>query len=97
MSPPASSTEVKTEPVQKNETPEHQLIPLTDKTLVTILIAHDCTYTYHKGAGKTFFYFDPKQTHELREAWKLNKPIPITDVRKIYQALDSFHSAVRDY
>ena len=95
MTPPASDDKTNSQEVK--EINEADRIPLTDKTLVTILIAHGCDYTYHRGSGKTFFYFDPGETHDIREAWKLNKSIPIDDVRKVYRALDSFHSAVRDY
>jgi len=55
MTPPASDDKTNSQEVK--EINESDRIPLTDKTLVTILIAHGCDYTLSSGLREDIFLF----------------------------------------
>ena len=76
---------------------EETTIQLTDRPLVCTLWAkHIMPISYFKAGYKTVFVFAREESKEIREMWKLGKPIPIDDVRDIFRAETSFNSAVHD-
>jgi hypothetical protein len=88
MSQPASDQDI----LEKEST-----IQLTDRPLVIVLMALGIDpIQFFKAGYKTVFVFSRRESKEIREAWKMNKPIPIEDVRAIFQAATAFNSAVHD-
>lgn len=76
---------------------EEVLIQLTDRSLVCTLWAKNVLpVEYFKSGYKTVFVFDREESKEIREMWKLGKPIPIDDVRDVFKVEQAFNSAVHD-
>lgn len=76
---------------------EEVTIQLTDRSLVCTLWAKSVLpVEYFKSGYKTVFVFDREESKEIREMWKLGKPIPIDDVRDVFKVEQAFNSAVHD-
>jgi hypothetical protein len=72
-------------------------IQLTDRSLVCTLWAKGVLpVEYFKHGYKTVFVFDREESKEIREMWKLGKPIPIVDIRDVFKVEQAFNSAVHD-
>ena len=76
---------------------QETMIQLTDRPLVCTLWAKGVMpASYFKAGYKTVFVFSREESKEIREMWKLGKPISVDDVRAIFNAETSFNSAVHD-
>lgn len=87
----ASDSEVTVAPAETVEKKE-----VTDKQLAVVFITFRINFTAHRGSGKTVFFFDEKEIADLLYKWQHNVPIPVPDIRDVFDALVAFNSCVRD-
>lgn len=52
---------------------------------------------YDKRTGKTKLFFDKKEAERFDLLWRTGQPIPISDIRDVFNALRKFNAAIHSH
>jgi len=75
---------------------DEEIKPVTDKEQAVLFITFRIPFEAVKSNGKTVFNFRQKDIADLLYKWQHYEPIPVPDIRSVFDALKSFNSTVRD-
>ncbi len=98
MKPQASdTTTISNSTLTDTESPcDEEIKPVTDKEQAVLFITFRIPFEAVKSNGKTVFNFKLKDIADLLYKWQHYEPIPVPDIRSVFDALKSFNSTVRD-
>lgn len=76
--------------------PTEEIKEVTDRELAVVFMTFRKPNQFYKSNGKTIFKFCLADVKDLLYKWQHNEPIPVSDIRDVFNAQKSFNSAVRD-
>jgi hypothetical protein len=101
QSDPISTTPIPDPTTQPTAVPivsPDELVCITDRDLVVTLLWSKFTYKRKekKSGYKTLFWFLRSEVEGMLKRWQSPEPIPVPDIRDVFQAERVFNSAVHD-